>query len=163
MLLLLRRLALWFAIAGGLAASAVALLVVVSVVGRAITSSPIQGDVELTQFGTAPTAVRQASSPTIAANSSAPNASSTPRVRSRACWVKKSTMMLLPCSWAHGRHSAMASAVPNCVSSTSPWIGNDVMARPVTLVTTSSATMLAASPPAMANQRASRRSRSGIA
>jgi TRAP-type C4-dicarboxylate transport system permease small subunit len=52
-MLLLRRLALWFAIAGGLAASAVALLVVVSVTGRAITSSPIQGDVELTQFGTA--------------------------------------------------------------------------------------------------------------
>jgi TRAP-type C4-dicarboxylate transport system permease small subunit len=51
--LLLRRLALWFAIAGGLAASAVALLVLVSVTGRAITSSPIQGDVELTQFGTA--------------------------------------------------------------------------------------------------------------
>jgi TRAP-type C4-dicarboxylate transport system permease small subunit len=49
---LLRRLAYWFAIAGGLAASAVALLVLVSVTGRAITSSPIPGDVELTQFGT---------------------------------------------------------------------------------------------------------------
>jgi TRAP-type C4-dicarboxylate transport system permease small subunit len=50
---LLRRLALWFAIAGGLAASAVAIMVVWSVVGRALTSRPIQGDVELTQFGTA--------------------------------------------------------------------------------------------------------------
>jgi TRAP-type C4-dicarboxylate transport system permease small subunit len=49
----LRRLALWFAIAGGLAASAVAIMVVWSVVGRALTSRPIQGDVELTQFGTA--------------------------------------------------------------------------------------------------------------
>jgi TRAP-type C4-dicarboxylate transport system permease small subunit len=49
----LRRLAFWFAIAGGLAASAVALMVVASVAGRAITSQPIPGDVELTSFGTA--------------------------------------------------------------------------------------------------------------
>ena len=49
----LRRLAFWFAIAGGLVAGGVGLLVVVSVVGRAITSSPIPGDVELTSFGTA--------------------------------------------------------------------------------------------------------------
>ena len=50
---LLRRLAFWFAIAGGLVAAAVALMVVSSVAGRAVTSSPIPGDVELTSFGTA--------------------------------------------------------------------------------------------------------------
>jgi TRAP-type C4-dicarboxylate transport system permease small subunit len=49
---LLRRLAVWFAIAGGLLACAVALMVVVSVIGRRF-SMPIQGDVELTQFGIA--------------------------------------------------------------------------------------------------------------
>ena len=51
--LLLRRLAVLFAIAGCLVACATALLTVVSVSGRALTSSPIQGDVELTQFGIA--------------------------------------------------------------------------------------------------------------
>ena len=45
------------------------------------------------------------------------------RARRAASWVKKSTMMLPPCSWHHGRHSEIASAMPNCVSSTSPWIG----------------------------------------
>jgi TRAP-type C4-dicarboxylate transport system permease small subunit len=51
--LILRRLAALFAIAGGLAACAVALLVVTSVSGRATVSRPIPGDVELTQFGIA--------------------------------------------------------------------------------------------------------------
>jgi TRAP-type C4-dicarboxylate transport system permease small subunit len=51
--LILRRLAALFAVAGGLAACAVAVLVVTSVTGRAATSQPIQGDVELTQFGIA--------------------------------------------------------------------------------------------------------------
>ena len=69
-------------------------------------------------------AVRQASSAHMAASSSAPM-----RVEQRlrgaraSFWVKKSTMMLAPCSWHHGRHSEMASAMPNCVSSTSPGIG----------------------------------------
>lgn len=48
----LRRLAVLFAIAGGLAGCAVALMTVISVTGRAITSQPISGDIELTQFGT---------------------------------------------------------------------------------------------------------------
>jgi TRAP-type C4-dicarboxylate transport system permease small subunit len=51
--MLLRRLAVLFAIAGGLAASVVALMVVTSVAGRALLGVPIQGDVELTQFGIA--------------------------------------------------------------------------------------------------------------
>ena len=50
--LLLRRLAVLFAMAGGLAGCAVALMTVISVTGRALTSAPIPGDVELTQFGT---------------------------------------------------------------------------------------------------------------
>ena len=50
---LLRRIALWFAMAGGLFASVVALNTVVSVAGRATISRPIPGDVELTQFGIA--------------------------------------------------------------------------------------------------------------
>ena len=48
----LRRLAVLFAMAGGLAGCAVALMTVASVTGRAITSQPIPGDIELTQFGT---------------------------------------------------------------------------------------------------------------
>jgi TRAP-type C4-dicarboxylate transport system permease small subunit len=48
---ILRRLAALFAIVGGLAACAVAILTVSSVGGRALISRPIQGDVELTQFG----------------------------------------------------------------------------------------------------------------
>jgi TRAP-type C4-dicarboxylate transport system permease small subunit len=49
----LSRLAGWFAVLGGLCAAAVALMVVVSIAGRALWSTPIQGDVELTQFGIA--------------------------------------------------------------------------------------------------------------
>lgn len=51
--MLLRRIALWFALAGGLIASAVALNTVLSVITRATISKPIPGDVELTQFGIA--------------------------------------------------------------------------------------------------------------
>jgi TRAP-type C4-dicarboxylate transport system permease small subunit len=50
---ILRRLAALFAIIGGLAACLVAMLTVMSVVGRATISTPIPGDVELTQFGIA--------------------------------------------------------------------------------------------------------------
>jgi len=50
---ILRRLAVLFAMAGGLAGCAVALMTVTSVTGRAITSQPIPGDIELTQFGSA--------------------------------------------------------------------------------------------------------------
>ncbi|MBI5720353.1 MAG: TRAP transporter small permease [Burkholderiales bacterium] len=49
----LSRLAEVFAVAGAAIAMAVALMVVVSVVGRAAFSLPIQGDVELVQFGIA--------------------------------------------------------------------------------------------------------------
>ncbi|WP_293996863.1 TRAP transporter small permease [Sphaerotilus sp.] len=49
----LSRLARWFAVLGGLCAGAVALMVVVSIAGRALWSRPIQGDIELTQFGIA--------------------------------------------------------------------------------------------------------------
>ncbi len=50
---LLRRLALGFALAGVLAALAVALMVVASIAGRSLASYPIPGDVEITQFGVA--------------------------------------------------------------------------------------------------------------
>ena len=50
--LILRRLAVLFAMAGGLAGCSVALMTVASVTGRAITSQQIPGDIELTQFGT---------------------------------------------------------------------------------------------------------------
>lgn len=50
---LLYRLAMLFAIAAGLVACAVALMVVVSIAGRSLLATPIQGDVELTQFGIA--------------------------------------------------------------------------------------------------------------
>ncbi|MGD6626339.1 TRAP transporter small permease subunit, partial [Xanthomonas citri pv. citri] len=53
MLVVLRFLALLFALLGGLAASAVGVLTASSIVGRALWSSPIPGDVELTQFGIA--------------------------------------------------------------------------------------------------------------
>lgn len=49
----LRRLAALFAIVGCLVACTTALLTVTSVSGRALFSLPIQGDVELTQFGIA--------------------------------------------------------------------------------------------------------------
>ena len=49
----LARVARWFAWLGGVCAAAVALMVVVSIAGRALWSTPIQGDVELTQFGIA--------------------------------------------------------------------------------------------------------------
>ncbi|HUG26397.1 TRAP transporter small permease [Piscinibacter sp.] len=51
--IILRRLAVLFAIAGCLSACLVAALVVVSIAGRSLMSAPIQGDVELTQFGIA--------------------------------------------------------------------------------------------------------------
>lgn len=50
---ILRRLAVWFALAGGAVACIVGLLTVASIAGRATMSRPIQGDVELTQFGIA--------------------------------------------------------------------------------------------------------------
>lgn len=50
---LLRRLALVFALLGVLAALATAAMVVTSITLRALTMRPIQGDVELTQFGIA--------------------------------------------------------------------------------------------------------------
>lgn len=53
MLRLLNRVAWLFAIVGGLVALALAVMVVVSIAGRATMSEPIPGDVELTQFGIA--------------------------------------------------------------------------------------------------------------
>jgi TRAP-type C4-dicarboxylate transport system permease small subunit len=50
---LLRGAARVFALAGALAAVLVALMTTTSVVSRALTTRPIQGDVELTQFGIA--------------------------------------------------------------------------------------------------------------
>jgi TRAP-type C4-dicarboxylate transport system permease small subunit len=50
---LLRRVSLWFALAGGAAACASGLMTVASIAGRATVSQPIPGDVELTQFGIA--------------------------------------------------------------------------------------------------------------
>ena len=44
---------MWFALTGGLVASALAVLTVVSVLGRATVSQPIPGDVELMQMGIA--------------------------------------------------------------------------------------------------------------
>jgi TRAP-type C4-dicarboxylate transport system permease small subunit len=49
----LRRLSAAFALVGATAAIAAALMVVVSIAGRSLLSRPIQGDVELTQFGIA--------------------------------------------------------------------------------------------------------------
>ena len=49
----MRRLAALFAVAGCAAACAVALMVVVSIIGRNAMSRPVSGDVELTQFGIA--------------------------------------------------------------------------------------------------------------
>lgn len=49
----LRRLATWFALAGGAVACLVGVLTAISIVGRAAMSRPIPGDVELTQFGIA--------------------------------------------------------------------------------------------------------------
>lgn len=49
----LHRLAWWFAILGGLCASAVVLMTVASIAMRSLLSRPIQGDVELTQLGIA--------------------------------------------------------------------------------------------------------------
>lgn len=50
---ILQRLSLVFAWLGGAVACGVALMTVVSIVMRATVSQPIQGDVELTQFGIA--------------------------------------------------------------------------------------------------------------
>lgn len=49
----LERLAWGFAVLGGLCAVGVALMTVTSIVGRAVWSQPISGDVELTQLGIA--------------------------------------------------------------------------------------------------------------
>jgi TRAP-type C4-dicarboxylate transport system permease small subunit len=49
----LRRLARAFALAGSAVALLTGLMTVASVLGRAVVSQPIQGDVELTQFGIA--------------------------------------------------------------------------------------------------------------
>lgn len=48
-----KRIALWFALVGGAAASLLAVMTVVSVVMRATVSTPIPGDVELMQMGIA--------------------------------------------------------------------------------------------------------------
>ncbi len=48
-----RIVAMVFALVGGAAAAAVGFLTVASIVGRSMWSSPISGDVELTQFGVA--------------------------------------------------------------------------------------------------------------
>ncbi len=53
MLRLLNRIAWGFAILGGVVALGLALMVVVSIAGRAAMAAPIAGDVELTQFGIA--------------------------------------------------------------------------------------------------------------
>jgi len=53
MLRVINRVAWLFAMLGGLCASLVAMMTVVSVAGRALVSKPIQGDVELTQLGVA--------------------------------------------------------------------------------------------------------------
>jgi TRAP-type C4-dicarboxylate transport system permease small subunit len=53
MLVLLRRIAATFAVVGSAVAFAAALLVVASISLRALTTRPIQGDVELTQFAVA--------------------------------------------------------------------------------------------------------------
>jgi TRAP-type C4-dicarboxylate transport system permease small subunit len=50
---LLRRLAFAFALAGSVVACGVALMVVISVVGRGLLRAPVPGDVELTQLGIA--------------------------------------------------------------------------------------------------------------
>src|SRR5574343_2023671 len=103
----------------------------------------------------APTAVRHASSAVMAASSSPPTASSVRLTRRGDFWVKKSTMMFAPRYWHQGRHSEMHSAMPNCVSSTSPGIGRVSVARRTTLATTISATAPATRPPAIANHQAS--------
>lgn len=48
-----RLTAMLFALVGGAAAAAVGFLTAASIVGRSVWSSPISGDVELTQFGVA--------------------------------------------------------------------------------------------------------------
>ena len=53
MLALLRRVAATFAVAGSAVAFAAALMVVTSITLRALTTRPIQGDVEMTQFAVA--------------------------------------------------------------------------------------------------------------
>ena len=53
MLLLLRRLTLWFALAGAVLALAVGAMTTASVIGRAFFKQPIPGDVEITQMGIA--------------------------------------------------------------------------------------------------------------
>lgn len=53
MIVALRRLAWAFAIVGGLCAAAVAVMTVVSIVGRSAFRAPVPGDVEVTQLGIA--------------------------------------------------------------------------------------------------------------
>ncbi len=50
---LLRWISMVFALVGGAAVLAVSLMTTVSIVGRALWSSPIAGDIEMTQFGIA--------------------------------------------------------------------------------------------------------------
>lgn len=49
----LHRISAWFAIAGGIVLAAMVTLVVVSIVGRAMFSSPVPGDFEIVALGTA--------------------------------------------------------------------------------------------------------------
>jgi TRAP-type C4-dicarboxylate transport system permease small subunit len=49
----LRRLTLWFAVAGAAFALAIGAMTTVSVIGRALFKQPIPGDVEMTQMGIA--------------------------------------------------------------------------------------------------------------
>lgn len=53
MLRAIHRVAWLFAVLGGLCATLVAAMTVISVAGRAMLSMPVPGDVELTQFGVA--------------------------------------------------------------------------------------------------------------
>ena len=49
----LRLMAMLFALAGGAAAAGVGFITAASIVGRALWSAPISGDIEITQFGIA--------------------------------------------------------------------------------------------------------------
>ena len=49
----LHRISAWFAVAGGFALTAMVVLVVISILGRALFSSPVPGDFEIVALGTA--------------------------------------------------------------------------------------------------------------
>ena len=49
----LHRISAWFAVAGGFALTAMVVLVVISIFGRALFSSPVPGDFEIVALGTA--------------------------------------------------------------------------------------------------------------